>query len=445
MHIVSRRIVFYSLVALFVVGGFVAIASAFGFTIGTGGTVLRTGSFFISSIPRDAELFLDGTPVDERPGLLSGGTLVTNLTPRSYEVRATHEGRIAWHAELPIAPSIVTRATDIFLWPTVASSTVVATHVDSFSLSAGIPVVRSSTGRLSIEGVAIPGTEVVYASNNNATLITRTQGTVYLVGRGPAGFTVNLTSLFHSLKERDLGLIGTVPLIEVRPHPFSAGKILITTETSLYSLDTRRVSLERLATIGRIAKVAWNDSEVLLLGTDGALTAVDLVFKTSGTVPFTSSTLTRFESTPDGEVLLLLTENGKLLAHYRTSDAPLTVAENVTEFALGPAGNRLAYVSGNTLSVYFLAPYAGDVPVPQGDVRTVWEGTVVPHALAWNSSLTRYLFFLAGDEFIAAELGLHGERNHTTLAKDARAFAVTGFSSYLVRRGGELVTLSFEE
>jgi hypothetical protein len=367
------------------------------------------------------------------------------LTPRTYEVRAEHEGRIIWRAALPVSPGLVTRATDVFLWPLAASSTPVRTQVDSFALSAGIPVVRGTNGALSLEGTRVPGTEVVYASNDAATLITRTNDTVYLVEKGLTGTTLNLTALFHSLKSRDLGLPGAVPLVEVRPHPFSAGKYLIVTETSLYLLDTDRIALERLATIDRIAHTAWNDTEVLLMGTDGTLTAVDLVFKTAVTAPFTPGTLTRLESTPDGDVLILLGAEGPLRVYYRASETLITVAEQVSEFALGPAGSRLAYVSGNNVALYFLGSYEGDVFVPQGTTLSLWEGPVLPHSLSWNSSLPRYLFLLADGELTTLEIGLHGERNREVLADHARSFALAGFTAYLVKDDGTLVELSFEE
>jgi hypothetical protein len=452
VHITSRRIVFYSLVALFIVGGLYAVTTALGFTVERGGTLLRTGSLFIAPIPRDADLSVDGVLVDETPRFLSGGTLIKNLAPRTYEVRVEHEGRIAWRAELPVAESLVTRATDIFLWPQEASSTLITSRADSFALSAGIPVVRTEYGALLLEGTQVPGTELVYASDDSATLITRTGTTVYLVGSGPTDTTVNLTALFHTLKASELGLPGTVPLLSVRPHPFSAGKFLITTETSLYILDTRRGALERLISLSNIAETAWNDSEVLLLGDDGTLTAVDLIFKTTDTAPFASGTIARFGSTADGGVLVGLTESGTLFAHYRATGERVSVAEHVSEFALGPAGNRLAYVSGNSVSVYFLDRVEGDVRVPQGTTVRLWDGSSAPHAparpaggLTWNPSLPRYLFFLSDGNLVAAEVGLYGERNRTVLAEGIRSFALTGFTAYVVKEDGTFVALSFEE
>ncbi|MFH0806757.1 MAG: hypothetical protein V1885_03480 [Candidatus Brennerbacteria bacterium] len=445
MHITARRIVFYSLVAIFIVGGLYAVLSALGLTVATGGTIMRTGSLFVAPIPRDADLFLGGALVEESPRFLSGGTLIKTLTPKTYEVRAEHEGRVTWRAELPVSAGLVTRATDVFLWPKQATSTLVASNTNSFSLSVGIPAIRTESGTLFIDGVRIPGEEIMYASDDSATLITRTGNTIYLVGNGPSDSTINLTSLFHSLKERELGLPGIVPLVEVRPHPFSAGKFIIVTETSLYSLDTRRISLERLVTLPDIAATAFNDSEVLLLGSDGNLTAVDLIFKTADTAPFTSSTVSRLTTTADGGILTALTEDHALFAYYRASGEHVKVAENVSEFALSQSGNRLSYVSDNTVSVYFLDRYEGDALALKGATLHIWEGSAVPRGVQWNSSLSRYLFFVSGGKLVAAEVGLYGERNHTVLAENVRSFALTGFTAYLVREDGTLVALSFEE
>ncbi|MDP3975084.1 MAG: hypothetical protein Q8P88_02260 [Candidatus Jorgensenbacteria bacterium] len=445
MHSTSRRLVFYLLVTSFIVGGFYAVFSVFGLTIDTGGTFVRTGSLFVAAVPRDADLFLEDTLAEERPGFLSGGTLVKNLAPRTYEVRVEREGRVPWRAALPITSGLVTRATDVFLWPREASSTLFALRVDSFSLSAGIPLMKISGGGLFLEKTRVPGEEIEYASNDSATLITRSGNTLSWVRTGPASATVNLTALFHTLKERDLKLPGIVPLTAVRPHPFSAGKFLITTETSLYMLDTRRISLERLVTINDIAATDFGETEVLLLSDDGDLTAVDLVFKTVDTVPFVSSTIARFARAADGAAIVTLTEGKTLTAYERATGAHITIAENVSEFSIAPGSVRLAYVSGGSIAVYFLGTYAGDTFIPRGHVITVWEGNTEPRGLAWNSALPRYLFFLEDGALTALEVGFYGERNNVVLAEGVRDFTVAGYSAYVLKNDDTLLTLSFEE
>lgn len=444
MHLTLRRIIFYSLVAVFIVGGAYAVLTAFGLSIGEGGALLRTGSLFAAAAPRDAELLVDGTRAEERPKFLSGGTLVKNLTPRVYEVRFERADRTPWHAALPVRSGLVTRATGVFLWPRAATSTILASRATTFALSAGVPVIATEGGALSRESTRVPGTAIAYASNDRAALITRTDGTVYLAARGRGEAAVNLTALFYSLKERELGLPGAVPLISVRPHPFSAGKILITTETSLYILDTRRVSLERIATIPKIAAVAWSDSEVFLFDTEGNLTAADLVFKTVATAPFASGTVARLEATSDGAALVALGEEGTLSVFRRETSLWRRVAAGVSDFAIAPDGSRLAYARGNGVSVYFINRYEGDVSVPPETDLAAWEGNAAPRALAWNPALPRYLHFLSEDKLIAAEIGLHGERNHATLAENVRVFAFAGFTAYALKDDDTLVALSLE-
>lgn len=445
MHITVRRIIFYTLVAFFIVGGFYAVATALGITIGTSGTVTRTGSIFVAPIPRNAELSINGVHVEETPRFLSDGTLIKNLAPGTYDIRAEHEGRIAWRATLPVTQSLVTRATGIFLWPHPASSTLLTSQVESFTLSAGVPLVKTASGALMREERRIPGEEVAYVSNDSAVLITRTGNTVYLVRNNATNTTVNLTSLFHTLKEEMLGLPGIVPLVTVRPHPFSAGKFLITTETSLYILDISRFSLERLTTLSRIAAVTGNNSEVLLLGDDGALAAIDLIFKTVDTAPFTSSTVADLVSTADGEMLITLTEERVLSVYYRATGKHIAVADNVSEFTLEPSGRRLAYVRHDSLFVYFMNRYEGDTVVPAGARIPIPGRYHKPYRLTWSSSLSRYLFFLSEGNIMAAEVGSYGEHNNTTLLGNVRSFALAGFTAYLVREDGTLIALSFEE
>lgn len=445
MHLTKRRIIFYSLVLLFFVAGSYAVASALGFAITAREGVLRTGSLFLASIPRDATITIDGTPAKETPGLLSGGTLIKNLFPASYEVRVEHPGRTPWHAILPISAGLVTRATDIFLWPRTASATPVAAGIESFALSAGIPLLRTARGILTLDGMRMPGSEVVFASNDTATLITRAGEEVYLAPTGGRNAAVNLTSLFQSLKERELRLPGKVPIVEVRPHPFSRGKILITSKTSLYSLDVNRVSLERLAGVSEIAATAWSDSEVLLLDANGSLTAVDLVFRTVQTVPFTSSTVHRLASAAEGRVIISLTAEGELAAYERATGARTVIAEGVRAFAVSPGGDRIAYARGDAIAVYFLERYEGDTIVPKGHTLSLAGGYAAPRDLTWEAPFSRYVFFLSDGELIAAEVGFYGEQNHTVLARNVRSFAIDGFSAYLLGEDGALALVSFEE
>lgn len=445
MHTTPRRIIFYLLVTLFIVGGLYAVLSAFGLTIDTSGAFVRTGSLLVAAVPRDADLFLDGTLAEERPGFLSGGTLIKNLAPQTYEVRVEREERIPWRATLPVTSGLVTRATDIFLWPREASTTLVARRVDSFSLSAGIPLTKMLGGGIWLEKTRVPGEEIEYASNDSATLITRSGNTVYAVNTGPTGATVNLTALFHSLKSRDLGLPGIVPVTAVRPHPFSAGKFLITTETSLYILDMRRISLERLATVDTIAAAEFGETEALLLSKGGDLTAVDLVFKTVDTAPFVSSAIARFARAADGAVVVTLTEGKTLTAYERATGEHVVIAENVSEFSIAPDGVRLAYASGSSLAVYFLDTYASDTLIPRGQVITLWKSNTEPYGLAWNPAFPRYLFFLENGALTALEVGIYGESNNAVLGENVRDFTVAGYSAYILKNDDTLLTLSFEE
>lgn len=446
MHHTARRAVFYSLVAVFVAGGCYALLAAFGLTFDPSEfRFVRTGSLFISATPRDAALFIEGAPVEKRPGIISGGILVKNLPPGAYMIRLSREGKISWDATLPIMSGLVTRATGVFLWPHEASSTVVGKNIAAFSLSAGSPVTEVVGKGLFVNGAPTAGEKLEYASDDTAVIITRSGNTVYLVTPGEKGAVTNLTRLFHSLKERDLGLPGTVPLVEVRPHPFSAGKFIVVTKTSLYLLDVRRVSLERLATVDEITAFTFDDDDAFLARADNALTVVSFLFKTATEALFSSSTVTAIAVARDGDIVVGLTAEGELFAYYRITGERVTIASGVSEYTVAPDGVRLAFVAERRVQVTFLDEYAGDTFVPRGLFLAVGAHKHTPHGLSWSTALPRYLFFLTGNVLSAAEIGLHGERSTRVLAENVNRFMLSSRTAYLLKEDGSLVRLSFEE
>ncbi|MBI2279017.1 MAG: hypothetical protein HYU81_03080 [Candidatus Brennerbacteria bacterium] len=444
MHLTTRRIVFYSLVAVFFLGAAYALLTAFGLSVDLKEGLTRTGSIFVAGAPRDATLFLDGAPAEESRGIISGGTLVRNLLPGNYEVRFEREGRAPWRAELPVISGLVTRATDLFLWPLEASASPVVADVELFSLSAGAPLVKNSSGTLMLGDRAIPGNEVVYATNDSGLTLTRSGNTIYLTETARARSVTNVTALFQSLKERELGLPGAVPIVNARPHPFSQGKLIITTKTSLYLLDLRRISLERLVTVSAIAASAFTGDEVFLAGADGTLTAVDLVFKTTRTAPFTSSAVAALAIGAGGDMVIWKTPEGTLFSYDRVTGDTVSVADNAGEFSVSPDGLRLAAVERNAVAIIALAPYTADAFVARGYRTPVWEGSSTPKKISWNPTLPRYLFFLADNRLIVAEIGFYGERNSYALAENVMDFALAGYTAYVLKTDGALITLSLE-
>ena len=85
MSLTTRRIIFYALVVLFLVSGGGVLLYANGWRLDPETFAVRkTGGVYIESVPRDAEILLNGKAVRNASGLISSGTLVSGLLPRAH-------------------------------------------------------------------------------------------------------------------------------------------------------------------------------------------------------------------------------------------------------------------------------------------------------------------------------------------------------------------------
>jgi len=138
MSLTTRRIIFYALVVLFLVSGGGVLLYANGWRLDPETFAVRkTGGVYIESVPRDAEILLNGKAVRNASGLISSGTLVSGLLPRAHEVTVQKEGYAAWRRVLTVKPSLVTKAEHIILVP--RKSVAVPLPVPAAAISAARP------------------------------------------------------------------------------------------------------------------------------------------------------------------------------------------------------------------------------------------------------------------------------------------------------------------
>lgn len=128
MNIKTRRWIFYTLVALFIVigGGVVFYAQGWRFDVGT----LRfekIGGIYVRAYPEYASIFLNGKPVQNQSGFLNSGTLISDLLPRPYAVTLKAPGYDMWQENATVAPSLVVQFKYAILVPATGTLAVPST------------------------------------------------------------------------------------------------------------------------------------------------------------------------------------------------------------------------------------------------------------------------------------------------------------------------------
>lgn len=155
----TRRIIFYSLVLIFVLVTPLIILYAVGYSFDWQKHILvQTGGIYLKSIPV-AQIAVNGKKNSQTTRLIS------RLLPKSYEVSVTKDGFYPWQKTLEVSPRLVTEARNIFLFPKQPESLSVAKNVTS-----SIEYFLSSTQEIQKENQAqnIASTTAGWLSKNNS-------------------------------------------------------------------------------------------------------------------------------------------------------------------------------------------------------------------------------------------------------------------------------------
>lgn len=108
----KRRLIFYSLVLIFLLATPPTILFARGYSFNwQSKTLVQTGAFYLKSSPAQTNIIIDGKDKKTTPRLIS------RLAPKSYLVSLEKNGFHSWQKDLEIKPQLVTEARNIILFP----------------------------------------------------------------------------------------------------------------------------------------------------------------------------------------------------------------------------------------------------------------------------------------------------------------------------------------
>lgn len=310
----GRKIILLLLILIFLALGSYLILLSQGFIFDYEGLrFVKTGAIFLSFEPSGARLELNGEPTPLSLSLLRGGALINNLRPDEYSLRLFRENFHDWRKTVAVAPGLVTELEDILLVPQELKTAAVLTEpVEDFWLTdAG--VIYRQDGNLILDGQLLRGENVVLNSPANTLIVTETAGNYFLTNLGSREAGTNLTALFNSLKQRQLNLPGFVPIRKVSFHPFSSTKLLIFTNSALYELEVRKISLEQLVSFeNEILAETLGRTEVFAADDKGGLTTINLLLKNSNIEGNWAGQVKDLHISADGKKTIVLHENGSI-------------------------------------------------------------------------------------------------------------------------------------
>jgi hypothetical protein len=105
----TRKLIFYTLLVLFLIGGTAIVLYAEGWRIDFQTRhIEKIGGIYVRSFPENTSIYLNGAPIQNQSGFLNGGTLISDLLPRTYRLTLKAAGFDTWQENAAVSPSQVT-------------------------------------------------------------------------------------------------------------------------------------------------------------------------------------------------------------------------------------------------------------------------------------------------------------------------------------------------
>ena len=236
----SRRLLFYSLVLIFIVVGTITILYSRGFRIDFDTLTLeKTGAIFIRTEPKESTLFVNEEEIKRSDGFLLSGTLVKNLSPQTYDVRVSKEGYIDWINTLPVREGVVTEVKDILLMPeTGIPFETVATSTEDFWIKQGEIILSNKEKELTYNNYILSGDIFVSDTIDRDKVITYNgRRDTYLMNDISQRATSNINLLFNTERVNKFGAYDKGGIIDVLPSPRRSSEIVVLSQKAIYVLD----------------------------------------------------------------------------------------------------------------------------------------------------------------------------------------------------------------
>ncbi len=373
MSLLKRWILISILSVVFIVSGTVLILFALGNKVNLKTfTIERTGGIYIASTPYDALISLDSRPVENKSGILNSGTLVNNLRSGTYNVAVSENGYYPWEKNIKVNPGLVSVYNSIVLVPK-KGGTIINTGVPTSSLSSGVSqidlagknlLVKTSDGKLYLEGKEINGSKIVEVSGNGAVITySLLTDSYYLINPNKPHTPVNLSSEF------DIDAAGVLSsneqITKISFSSINGQYFLVKTNLGLYGLDLSRHSAYLIS--GRMTDYTSAGNQVYWINKNG-INDYNVVFRVYGEIgalPDDKSGVASFISTPDGDEFFVLYNDGYLFAIV-PGQPPQALSSNALSVYISTNGQDAFYTEPNGTIVEYPLPFGKPVTIKTG-------------------------------------------------------------------------------
>jgi len=446
MKLVHRRWLFYVSAIIFIVVGIYLTLLAQGLAFDFSKfRIVKTGGIFLDFKPtNNVNLLVNGDKRKTQTSFLSQGTLIKNLLPGTYRVLLYGDGLQNWEKNLSVESGRVTPRTSIRLFPINASSTELARDVYDFWQVGGGAAIESASGTVVYKNNRFKNTDI--KSVNGANAIAKNGSSYILINFENTSSTINISNLFSTLKKQFSTPI-TTGIADVVFHPFSPNKLLISTKSALYVLDTKRRSLERLfvSSSTPIAEFKTDNSEVLI-NLKNRFVSINLVFQTTNVYDIPSGNIQSFKPSSDGNRVLFTNSDGYLFLYDKNTKLTRALGAKPNEFVFSPEEKRVVEIMKDKIQILYLDDWDGDIrkkPFEKTVIQFTDSGKTYS-SFAWLDN--NHFLIIGGNELIVNEIDDITPINSVKIADNIKKFAVKDSNTiFTLTSSGEFKEIDISE
>jgi len=444
-----RKILYYAFIVLFILGSAYLVLITQGFAINWKKfTVVKTGAIYVRSIPINAEIYINKKQYKSEDGIISRGTLIKNLKPGIYEVIIKKDGFSPWTKNISVEKSMVSSESFIKLWEkNPKTEEIASSSVKDFWVTDNGVLIQNNVGNIRIDDNIIRGNEIVNYSIKTGEIITKDKNkNLFFIDLTNPNVSTNIQELFNSLKQRELKLPGMVKILTAFPHPFSRSKVIVATKTSLYIIDLKKVSIEKILETEGIIETFLDNARIFVENEGGNVAMVNLLIKNDPEIMYTSSTEMRAPII-NNSYLFFIGKKNTLFSYDRATKSTSIVAEKVKYFSLSPEEKRVGVIFENgTLGIIYVANYSGNMIMEKGTMHPLVLNNGPERAnfesIEWLPGYPNHLIASTKNSVWAIEANERNPQNAILLSQNIKKYTLRG-DFYFLDTGGDLKTVTY--
>jgi hypothetical protein len=432
----TRKRIFYVFILLFVVIGAVVVLYAEGWRINLSTLEAeKAGGIYVRPYPNNAQITLNGKPVQNQSAFLSPGTFISGLFPKTYTLALSVPGYDAWTESAPVVPSLVTEMKYAVLVPKTATNVATGTAaVAGYFEADGNVVVANASATITWLGKVIGYGAVVSHSTDLKTAVIRTVSahtgaTTYSLYDFTAATSTNLST----------------PSTNVFVDPYDDTNIIAQTPTQIVGIDSgthRAIAIDTAPTGETIESSIAISPSVMAWARYAAGTSQIVVYdKFSGDTTDNSLVINgpiRQLAWVRNNVLGILASDNTLYLYNVPNEQLTTLADDVKQFYPTADGSALAALEYHSLEVFAFNGLPDYYRFNLPDMTDV-------QGLIWYKDAT-HLFVQYPDHVAFLDLADTAMKNLTTVSLGADpSYDPQENSLYLIDSGQKLIRFDFPQ